>query len=73
MVHFNRVDISEGIGVNETSESREYVIFVNLGNFYIKCLKFNQMYGMNFIINYWSMNLSGIAILNINGGYYLQS
>ena len=70
MLHYGRIDISEGIDVKNTSESKQYDIchywyFSNTG------FKF-QLYICNrcFDLLMMSMNLSDIAILNIKDTDY---
>ena len=70
MVYYDRIDASEGIDVNKTSESKDcnichYCFFVN------KAFKF-QTYLDNRCHNLlmMSMNLSEIAILNIKSADY---
>ena len=70
MLYFNRIDVSDEIDVNKTSESKEcnichYCYFLNKG------LKFqpnvcNESHDLLMI----SMNFSNIAILNIKGFEY---
>ena len=70
MLHFDRIDVSEGIDVNKTSESKEcdvchYWCFLNKGfkfqpNVCNKCHDLLMM----------SMDPSDIAILNIKGFDY---
>ena len=67
MSYFDRIDVSEGIDINKTSASKEcdichYWHFLNYSfkfqqNVCLKCLDLLMM----------SMNLSDIAVLNING------
>ena len=67
MLHFDRIDVSEGIDVSKTSESKEcdichYQYFLNKGfNFqsYV-CSRCHDLVML-------SMSVSGIAILNIKG------
>ena len=70
MLHFNRIDVSEGIAVNKTNDWKEYHI-CHYWYFLDKWFKFQP--------NVWngchdslmmSMNLSDIAIWNINGADY---
>ena len=70
ILYYDRIDISEGINVNTTSESKEcgichYWYFLDKGfkfqpNVYNGCCNVLMM----------SMNLSNIAILNIQGVDY---
>ena len=70
MLYFDRIDVSKGIDVNETSASKEcdichYWYFLNKGfkfqpNVCNRCQDLLMM----------SMNLSDIAILNIKGSDY---
>ena len=71
MLYFNRMDVTEGIDVNKTCESKEcdichYWYFLN------KSLKLqpnvcNRCHDLLMM----SMNISDIAILNIKGSDYL--
>ena len=70
MLYFERIDVSEGIDVNKTSESKEcdichYWYFLN------KQFKFqpNVWNGCHDLLM-TSMNLSNIVILNIKGADY---
>ena len=70
MLYFDRIDISEGIHVNKTSASKEcdicwYWYFLNY-SFNFKPIVCNSCHDLLMI----SMNLSDIAVLNINGSYY---
>ena len=49
MLYYDRIDISEGIDVNKTSESKESDI-CHYWYFYIKALSFNQMSAMDAMI-----------------------
>ena len=70
MLYYDRIDVSEGIGVNKTSESKKcdichYQYFLDKGftfqqNVCNVCHDLLMMY----------MNLSDIAILNIKGSDY---
>ena len=70
MLCFNRIDVSEGIEVNKTNASKEcdichYQYFLNYSfkfqsNICNRCHELSMM----------SMNLSNIAILNIEGSDY---
>ena len=70
MLHFDRIDVSEGIDANKRIKSQEYDIchywyFLNKGfkfqpNVFSKCHDLLMM----------SMNLSDIAILNIKDSDY---
>ena len=70
ILYFDRVDVSEGIDVNKTSEWKEcdichYWYFLN------KELKFQSyVYNRCHDLLMMSMNLSGISILNIKGADY---
>ena len=70
MLHYNRIDVSEGIDVNKTSESKECDI-CHYWFFLDKEFKFHPD-----ICNEWhdvlmmSVNLSDMAILNIHGADY---
>ena len=80
MIYYDRIGVSEGIGVNRTSESKEcdichywYLIFnichlvYNICHYYkIKDLSFNKCNGCH-DLSMMFMNLSDIAILNIEG------
>ena len=70
MLYFERIDVSEGIDVNKTSESKEcdichYWYFLN------KQFRFqpNVWNGCHDLLM-TSMNLSNIVILNIKGADY---
>ena len=70
MLYYDRIDLSEGIDVNETSESKKcnichYWYFLNKG-FKFKSYVCNGCHDLLMI----SMNLSDIAILNIKGADY---
>ena len=70
MLYYDRIDVSEEIGVNKTSESKEcdvchYWYFLNFSfkfqpNVYNSCHDLLMMY----------INLSNISILNIKGSDY---
>ena len=49
MLYFERIDVSELIHVNKTSESKERDIFHDW-YFLHKCLRFNQMPAINAMI-----------------------
>ena len=51
MLYDDRTDVSKGIDVNKTSESKECDI-CHYWYFYIKALSFNQMSGMGAMIYY---------------------
>ena len=66
MLHYDKIDVSEGIDINKTSKSKEcnichYWYFLNKG------LKF-QLYVCNFLM--MSMNLSNITVLEIKNADY---
>ena len=70
MLYYGRIDVSEGIDINKTSESKKsnichYWYFLN------KRFKFqpNVCNGYHHLV-ILSMNLSGVAILNIKGSDY---
>ena len=70
MLYFDRIEVSEGIDVNETSESKECDV-CHYWHFLNKCFKFqpnvsNRCHDLLMM----SMNLSDIAILNIKGSDY---
>ena len=70
MIYYDRIDIPEGIDVNKTSESKEYDIchywyFLNKG-FKFQTYVSNKCHDSLMI----SMNLSDIAILNIESSDY---
>ena len=50
MLHFERIDVSELIHVNKTSESKERDIFHYSYFLALKCLSFNQMPAINAMI-----------------------
>ena len=70
VLYFNRIDVSEGINVNVTSASKEYIICQNW-YFLDKEFKFRSgvCNGCRDIIM-MSMNLSDIGILRIEGVDY---
>ena len=70
MLYFDRIDVSERIDVNKTSKSKEcdichYWYFLNKG-FKFQPNVCNRCHDLLMIY----MNLSDIAILNINGSDY---
>ena len=70
MLHFDRIDVSEGIDVNKTSKSREcdvcqYCHFLNKG-FKIQSNVCNRCHDLLMM----SMKLSEVAILNIKSAGY---
>ena len=70
MIYYDRIDIPEGIDVNKTSESKEcdiwhYWYFLNKG-FKFQTYVSNKCHDSLMI----SMNLSDIAILNIESSDY---
>ena len=70
LLYFNRIDVSEGTDVSETSESKECDIC-----YYWYFLNFSFMFKQNVCNRHhdllmMSMNLSNIAILNIKGSDY---
>ena len=70
MLYFDRIDVSERIDVNKTSKSKErdichYWYFLNKG-FKFQPKVCNRCHDLLMM----SMNLSVIAILNINGSDY---
>ena len=70
MIYFDRIDVSEGIGVNKASESKEYDI-CHYWYFLDKRFKFQaHVYNGCYDVLIMSMNLSDTAILNINGADY---
>ena len=70
MLYYDRINFSEGIGVNKTSRSKECV-FCHYWSFLGKGLKF-QSYMCSWChdLSIMSLNLSDIAILNIKGVDY---
>ena len=69
MLYYDRIDVSEGIDVNKTSESKEfdicrYCYFSNKG-FNFQSYVCNRCHDLEMM----SMNLSDIAILNIEDAY----
>ena len=50
MVEYNRIDISGGIDVNKTSESKRNVIFVTIGILKISVLSMNHIFVMVIMI-----------------------
>ena len=70
MLCFNRINISEGINVNKTSESKEGDIFHNW-YFLNKGIHFNQMSTNRcYDLLMMSINLINIAILRIESADY---
>ena len=70
MLYFDRIDTSEGIGINEESASKEHEI---CNYWYLLDEGFNfQPYVFNGChdVLMTSMNLSNIAIVNIKGVVY---
>ena len=70
MLYFNRIDVSEGTDVSKTSASKEldichYWYFLNY-SFKFQPNVCNRCHALLMM----SMNLSDIAILNINGSDY---
>ena len=70
MLYFNRIDVSEGTDVSKTSASKEldichYWYFLNY-SFKFQPNVCNRCHDLLMM----SMNLSDIAILNINGSDY---
>ena len=70
MLYYGRIDVSEGIDVIKTSESKELqylslLVFLNEG-FQFQPNAFNRSLDLLMMF----MNLSDIAILNINGSDY---
>ena len=70
MIYDNRINVSEGINLNKTSESKECDI-CHYWYFLSKCFKLqlnvcNRCHDLLIM----SMNLSNIAILNIKGAVY---
>ena len=67
MIYYDRIDVSKGIDVNKTSESKERDI-CHYRYFLLKEFKFqpNSCNGFHDLLM-MSMNLSDIAILNIKG------
>ena len=70
MIYYHRINISEGIDVNNTSKLKKYNFF-SVSIFLNKGFKFepNICNGCHDLIMI-SMNLSNIAILNIKGSNY---
>ena len=70
MLYCDRIDVSTGIDVNKTSESKEFDI-CHYWNFLHKGFKFqpNNCNGCHDLLM-MSMNLSDIAILNIKSSDY---
>ena len=70
MLYFDRIDVSEGINVTKTNESKDYDIchhwyFLN-EDFRFQPNASNRCHDLLMM----SMNLSDIAILNIKGSDY---
>ena len=74
MSYYDRIDVSEGIDVNKTSESKECNICRNC-YFLNQSFKFQQNVSNRcHDLVMMSMNLSDIAIINIKGSsYYIIS
>ena len=76
MLYFDRIHVSEGIDVNKTSASKEcdifhYWYFLHYCYFLNKGFKFQPNVCNRFHdLRIMSVNLSGIAILNITGCNY---
>ena len=70
MLYFDRIDVSEGIDVNKTSESKERNI-CHYWYFLDKGFKFqpNVCNGRHDLLM-MSLNVSNIAILNIKSSHY---
>ena len=66
MSYYNRIDVSEGISLNKTSESKECNI-CHCWCFLDKGFKFRHMSAMDVMM---SMNLSNMTILNIKDTDY---
>ena len=74
MLYYDGTDISEGIDVNRTSESKEcdichYLYFLNKG-FKYQLYVYNRCHDFLMSINLMCMNLCDIAILKIKGADY---
>ena len=70
MIYYDRIDVSERIDVNKTTESKEcgichYWYFLDKG-FKFPSYVYNRCHDLVMM----SINLSDIAILNIQGAYY---
>ena len=70
MLYYDRIDVSEGIGINKASKSKEcdichYWYFLNIG-FKFQSPVCNKCHDLVMM----SMNLSDIAILNIKRSNY---
>ena len=66
MQYFNRIEVSEGIHVNKTSKSKECYVF-HYSTFLNKVFKFQPNFGNGcHDLLMMSMNLSDIAIFNMN-------
>ena len=50
MPYYDRIDVSEAIGVNPKS-----VIFVTVGIFWTKVLSFKHMFAIDVMIYYWCL------------------
>ena len=69
MLQYNRIDVSEGIGINKTSESKEcmlsyYWYFKDIGYKFQPCLS-NGCHAVSMMAD----ELKNIAILNAKGFY----
>ena len=51
MLYYDRIDFSEGVDANKKSTSRKCIICHYLYFFYIKCLIFNQLSAMVFMMS----------------------
>ena len=74
MIYYDRMDVSEGIEVNKTSKSKECSI-CHCWHFLGKGFKFQaDIWNCYHDVLRMSMNLSNIAILNIQGveSYYIM-
>ena len=74
MLYYDGTEISEGIDVNRTSESKEcdichYLYFLNKG-FKYQLYVYNRWHDFLMSINLMCMNLCDIAILKIKGADY---
>ena len=70
MLHYDRIDVSEGIGVNKKSASKECDVCYHW-YFLNHSFKFQpNVCNMCHYLLIMSMNLSDIAILNIKGSDY---
>ena len=67
MLQYDRIDLSEGIGINKTSESKECILF---DNWYYEDVGYKfELYVCNgcYAVSIMAYQLKNIAILNAKG------